>query len=111
MKLEELMFFCRFGMIQVFSVKEIRGASSRIGTVVLLKDTGTYKGCAVNFPGMNYSVWFTDDMEGTDKRSRYMKDLRFLQGQFEKDRQNSLNNVSEILASAVKNSVFYKESQ
>jgi hypothetical protein len=56
---------------------DIRGATSRIGKVVVIKDNGRHRGCAVQFPGLNYDTWFSDSEE-TDARSKYMRQLTLL---------------------------------
>jgi len=76
MNLEQLLTASAKGLPMVKSNTMIKGATSDIGKVVVIKDNGRFKGCAVQFPGLNYDTWFTDDSNGTDKRSHYMHELK-----------------------------------
>ncbi len=76
MTFEELLKASCNGLPEVKTFVAVNRATSNIGKVVALKDNGKFKGCAVQFPGLDYDIWFTDSNE-TDKRSRYMYHLAF----------------------------------
>lgn len=46
------------------------------GRVTVIKDNGSFKGCACRFKE-NYDHWFYA-ADGDDKRSKYMKDLTLI---------------------------------
>lgn len=48
------------------------------GTITVLKNNRSYKGCGVQFDSLNYDKWFWDSDEA-DKRTKYMRDLTFLE--------------------------------
>lgn len=79
MLLFELLKACADGFIEVKCLVPVSGATSNIGKVVLLKDNGKFKGCAVQFPGLTYDTWFSQDLGGKDKRSHYMHELSFIE--------------------------------
>ncbi len=63
------------GSFKVRSKVPIQGATSHIGIVQELKILNEKnRGCGVKFPGLNYNTWFHDS-DGTDKRTKYMRDL------------------------------------
>ncbi len=64
-------------MPQVACNVKVSGATSNIGQVVVIKSNGRHSGCAVQFPGLTYDTWFSEE-PGTDKRSKYMSDLNFI---------------------------------
>jgi hypothetical protein len=51
--------------------------SGRIGQVVVIKKNRDYAGCAVEFPGVLYDIWFNEDYQD-DRRRRYMKELKLI---------------------------------
>lgn len=75
MTLLELLAASSKGFRMVKASVPINGATSNEGFVVLMKDNGRFKGCAVQFPGLTYDTWFGDEPTGTDKRSHYMHEL------------------------------------
>ncbi len=46
-----------------------------VGIVTTIKDNGRYKGIAVKLWGMDYDLWFHES-DSSDKRSRYIRDLK-----------------------------------
>jgi hypothetical protein len=78
MNFEQLLQACTNGLPEVKIEKPVSGATSATGKVIVLKDNGRFKGCAVLFPGLPYDLWFNDEPEGTDKRKHYMHELSFL---------------------------------
>ena len=74
------------GLPLVKSDTYIKGATSNVGQVVMLKDNGNWKGCSVRFPGLDYDTWFSDE-EKKDKRSHFMYELSFI--------PNSIHNFSK----------------
>ena len=54
----------------------IKHATTNKGTVVVIKDNGNFRGCAVLFDGMKWDTWF-NDLDDADKRSHYMNELEF----------------------------------
>ena len=44
------------GLPLVKSDTYIKGATSNVGQVVMLKDNGNWKGCSVRFPGLDYHL-------------------------------------------------------
>lgn len=71
------------GNFKVRSKVPIQGATSNIGIVQEVKILNEKnKGCGVSFPGLNYNTWFHDS-DGTDKRTKYMRDLEIYLGEEE----------------------------
>lgn len=56
---------------------KVKDASGKIGQVVVIKQNRAYSGCAVEFPGVPYDVWFHAEWK-EDKRSRYMQELEII---------------------------------
>ncbi len=81
MDVKRLLEACSGGLMpEVKCTIPIRGATSTIGQVVVIKCATSvtgFKGCAVQFPGLTYDTWFSE-VAGTDKRSHYMDELEFL---------------------------------
>lgn len=78
MNFGELLSACANGMIDVKCSVPIKGATSDVGQVVVLKDNRSWKGCAVQFPGLTYDTWFGEEPAATDRRSHYMHELFFI---------------------------------
>lgn len=81
MTIEELLKACAKGEMPKVQLGETpQYAESNIGQVVVIKN-GTkvfnHSGCGVKFPGLGYDLWFNAE-SGTDKRKRYMKDLKLV---------------------------------
>lgn len=79
MTFEEALQACAGGtMPRVKSSTPIKGATSNIGHVSVIKDYRGYKGVEVVFPGVGYGTWFHAS-DSVDGRSRYMRDLEIIQ--------------------------------
>jgi hypothetical protein len=75
MTFTELLIACSCGKMPFVTCKFVpRHATSAAGVVTTIKDNGRWKGCAVQFPGINYDTWFADS-DAPDRRSHYMRDL------------------------------------
>lgn len=75
MTFSELLAACINGLPDVECTSKVHGALNNRGKVVVIKDNGRFRGCGVQFSGLNYDTWFWDSEEG-DARSHYMRDLK-----------------------------------
>lgn len=78
MTFEELLLSLSTGKMPHVHVEDIpRPATSNTGRVTVIKDNGRHKGIGVTFPGLNNDLFYWAEAQ-TDKRSKYMADLKLL---------------------------------
>lgn len=78
MTIPDLLKACANGkMPMVKTSRHVKYALKDEGQVVVIRTSGR-RGCAVQFPGLNYDTWFNEEL-GTDERSRYMSELSIVE--------------------------------
>lgn len=79
MTFEELLIACSCGKMPTVELigKPVKFSNQNLGVVTTIKDNGRHRGVAVKFKDLDYDTWF-HDLDDTDKRSRYMRELKIV---------------------------------